>query len=68
MQAITVLVAIFVLSFIAGFGWQSGSRASRVMTRMLRREVPKTQLKNGAEVKRVEPTQPNPHKADQPAS
>ena len=36
MQPITVLIAIFVLSFIAGFGWRTGSVAARVVERMLR--------------------------------
>jgi len=35
MQPITVLIAILVLSFVAGFGWRNGSVAARVMGRML---------------------------------
>ena len=37
MEVIAVLVATFVLSFIAGFGWRTGSVAARLAGRVLRR-------------------------------
>lgn len=37
MQIITVLAAIVVLSFIAGFGWRTGSVAAREVGRILGR-------------------------------
>jgi hypothetical protein len=36
MQPITVLIAILVLSFVAGFGWRTGSVAARLVGLMLR--------------------------------
>ena len=38
MQSIVVLVAIFVLSFVAGFGWYAGAAAARVAARSLKRD------------------------------
>ena len=36
MQPIIVLIAVFVLSFVAGFGWRTGSVAARLAGLMLR--------------------------------
>jgi len=36
MQPIIVLIAVFVLSFVAGFGWRTGSVAARLVGLMLR--------------------------------
>ncbi|OFW38565.1 MAG: hypothetical protein A3J28_05080 [Acidobacteria bacterium RIFCSPLOWO2_12_FULL_60_22] len=36
MQPITILIAVFVLSFVAGFGWRTGSVAARLVGLMLR--------------------------------
>ena len=38
MEPIIVLIAIFVLSFIAGFGWRTGSVMARVFWRLLVRQ------------------------------
>ena len=38
MEVLAVLVATFVLSFIAGFGWRTGSVAARLTGRVLRRQ------------------------------
>jgi len=64
MQAITVLVAIFVLSFIAGFGWRTGAWASKIMARMLGRGRSGASAKerDAAEASRVKA-----HEAEEPA-
>jgi hypothetical protein len=36
MQPIIILIAVFVLSFVAGFGWRTGSVAARLVGLMLR--------------------------------
>ena len=36
MHPLVVLLAIFVFTFIAGFGWRTGSVAARLVGRMLR--------------------------------
>ena len=55
MQPITVLLAVFVLSFIAGFGWRTGSVAARAVARMLGRETPRATAKarSASEAKQI---------------
>ena len=66
MQPIIVLIAVFVLSFIAGFGWRDGSVAARVVGIMLSRRCDTSralQKARGAS----EATQIKTHEADVPA-
>ena len=65
MQPITVLIAILVLSFVAGFGWQTGAWTSRRMARMLGRGG------SGASAKErgaAEASRAQAHEAEGPAS
>jgi len=66
MQPITVLIAIFVLSFVAGFGWRSGGVAAMVVGRMLgrRRNTSKAseRVQGASETARI-----TTHEADEPA-
>ena len=65
MQPITVLIAILVLSFVAGFGWRTGAWASRIMARMLGRgsSGASARERGAAEASRVKA-----HEAEGPAS
>ncbi len=63
MQSIVVLVAIFVLSFIAGFGWYTGAGAARVIARVLKRDSPRGPAKERG---RVEPSRVTGPEADEP--
>jgi len=63
MHSFLVLVAIFVLSFVAGFGWYTGGAAARVIARILKRDGPRGPAKEraGGELSRVKG-----HEADEP--
>jgi len=63
MQSIVVLVAIFVLSFVAGFGWYTGGAAARVIAKTLKRESPRGPAK---ELGGAEPSRVKGHEADEP--
>ena len=63
MQSIVVLVAIFVLSFVAGFGWYTGSAAARVIAKTVKRDRSREPVKERDE---VEPSRVKGHEADQP--
>jgi len=64
MQSVVVLVAIFVLSFVAGFGWYTGGAAARVIARTLKRDSPRRPAKERAE---AQPSRVKGHEADEPA-
>jgi hypothetical protein len=64
MQSIVVLVAIFVLSFVAGFGWYTGGAAARVIAKTLKRDSPRQPAKERAE---AQPSRVKGHEADEPA-
>jgi len=66
MQPIIVLIAVFVLSFIAGFGWRTGSVAARLVGLMLRgrRDTSRApqRAQDASEAHRIKPDE-----ADEPA-
>ena len=66
MQPIIVLIAVFVLSFVAGFGWRTGSVAARLVGLMLRgrRDTSRApqRAQDASEAHRIKPDE-----ADEPA-
>ena len=66
MQPITILIAVFVLSFVAGFGWRTGSVAARLVGLMLRgrRDTSRApqRAQDASEAHRIKPDE-----ADEPA-
>lgn len=66
MQPIIVLIAVFVLTFVAGFDWRTGSVAARLVERMLRgrRETSRASQRgqDASEAHRIKT-----HEADKPA-
>ena len=63
MQSIVVLVAIFVLSFVAGFGWYTGGATARVIAKSLKRDSPRGPAKERAE---AQTSRVKGHEADEP--
>ena len=63
MQSIVVLVAIFALSFVAGFGWYTGGAAARVIAKTLKRDNPRGPAKERAE---AQPSRVKGHEAHEP--
>ena len=63
MHSFVVLVAIFVLSFVAGFGWYTGGAAARVIAKTLKRDNPRGPAKERAE---AQPSRVKGHEADEP--
>ena len=66
MQPIIILIAVFVLSFVAGFGWRTGSVAARLVGLMLRgrRDTSRApqRAQDASEAHRIKPDE-----ADEPA-
>ena len=66
MQPITILIAVFVLSFVAGFGWRTGSVMARVFWRLLVHQRDTTRslqrAQDASEAHRIKPDE-----ADEPA-
>ena len=66
MQPLIVLIAIFVLTFVAGFGWRTGSVAARLVGLMLRgrRDTSRApqRAQDASEAHRIKPDE-----ADEPA-
>jgi len=63
MHSFVVLVAIFVLSFVAGFGWYTGGAAARVIARTLKRDSPRLPAKERGG---VDPSRVKGHEAGEP--